>query len=177
MDHMELLCRLDDFTLAMVEQPLPPDDLVGHAMVQEALRTPICLDEAVTTPEQADMALELKSAQYLNIKPGRVGGLTPSVAIHDAAHDACTPCWVGAVDQTAVGFRHGLALASKANFTYPADYHPPGGMLQRDLAEMPAPVRDDADGTLHVRLWSEPGIGAEPDAKLLDDFCLARAVV
>ncbi len=45
LDHMEILQRLDDFRLALVEQPLPADDLVGHAMVQESLRTPLCLDE------------------------------------------------------------------------------------------------------------------------------------
>ncbi|MHC4399808.1 MAG: enolase C-terminal domain-like protein, partial [Planctomycetota bacterium] len=54
LDHMELLCRLDDFTLEMVEQPLPADDLVGHAMLQETIRTPVCLDESVATPQQAD---------------------------------------------------------------------------------------------------------------------------
>ena len=48
LQHMEMLCRLDDFCLAMIEQPLPADDLVGHAMVQETIRTPVGLDEGVT---------------------------------------------------------------------------------------------------------------------------------
>jgi len=177
LDDMELLCRLDDFFLAMVEQPLPADDLVGHAMVQETIKTPVCLDEAVTTSEQADMALELRSGQYLNIKPGRVGGLTPALAIHDACHEACVPCWVGAMPQSAIGGRLGLALATKANFTYPADYLAPGQLLQYDLAELPLPTRDEADGDLRVTLWSEPGIGVEPDPKLLEKSCLARAKI
>ena len=173
--HMEMLCRLDDFSLAMIEQPLAADDLVGHAMVQEAVRTPICLDEAICTPDQAGMALELHSGQYLNIKPGRVGGLTPAMAIHDAAHEACVPCWVGAMPQTAIGTRIGLALAAKPNFTYPTDFLPPEEHLEHDLAEPLLPVRDDADGPLRVRLWSEPGIGVEPDPGRLEEFCLARA--
>jgi len=173
LDDMEILCRLDDFGLAMVEQPLPADDLVGLAMVQDTIRTPVGLDEAVTTLEQADMALELKSGQYVNVKPGRVGGFTPAVAIHDACHEQCVPCYVGAMPQSAIGVRAGLALASKANFTYPAEFIPPERLLREDLAEVPQPVRNE-DGTLHVRLWSEPGIGTEPDPKRLAALCLDR---
>ncbi len=177
LEHMEMLCRLDDFCLAMIEQPLAPDDLVGHAMVQETIRTPLCLDESITSQEQADMALELKSAKYVNLKPGRVGGLTPAVGIHDACHDQCTPCWVGATPQTAIGTRIGLALASKANCTYPADLVVSEELLQTDLAAPPAAVRDSSDGVLRVPLWSEPGIGVEPDVGTLDRHCLAKATI
>jgi O-succinylbenzoate synthase len=175
LDHMEMLCRLDDFMLAMIEQPLPPDDLVGHAMVQETIRTPLCLDESITSQQQADMALELHSAKYINLKPGRVGGLTPAVAIHNACHDQCVPCWVGATLQSAIGARIGLALAAKANCTYPADYHVSQEVLEIDLAEPPAAVRDPGDSVLRVPLWSEPGIGVEPDPGLLEKHCLAKA--
>ena len=174
LDHMEILCRLDDFNLAMIEQPLPPDDLVGHAMLQEAIRTPLCLDESINTPEQAAMALELHSAKHVNVKYARVGGITPAIAIHDACHEQCTPCWVGAMPQTAIGARLGLALATKANFTYPADYFPSDQVLEADLAPLPSPVRDP-DGMLRVPLWSEPGIGAEPNPDLLEKYCVARA--
>ncbi len=177
LDHMEILCRLDDFMLAMVEQPLPADDLVGHAMVQDAIRTPVCLDESIATPEQADMALELKSGKYVNLKPGRVGGLTPAVAIHDACHDACTPCWVGAMPGSAIGARAGLALAAKANCSYPADFLPPEELLAQDLAALPTPARDGAEGPLRVPLWPEPGIGVEPDPEVLDELCLDRGKV
>lgn len=177
LQQMDILHRLDDFMLTMVEQPLAADDLVGHAMVQETIRTPICLDESITTLEQAEMAIELKSAQYVNVKPGRVGGLTPAIQIHDACRDANIPCWVGAMPQSAIGARAGIALATKENFRYPADFFPPGETIEQDLAEPLAPVRDGAEGTLRVPLWSEPGIGVEPDAKLLEQFSLARAKV
>ncbi len=121
LNHMEILYRLDDFNLCMVEQPLPADDLVGHAMVQEALRTPVCLDESITTPAQADMALELHSAKYLNINPIRVGGLTPAKAIHDAAHEHCVPCYLGLYPGTTISVRAALALAGLPNFGYPPD--------------------------------------------------------
>jgi len=71
------------------------------------------------------MALELKSCRYINLKPDRVGGLTPALAIHDAAAAQSVPCWVGALPQTGLGVRAGLALAAKSNCTYPADWLPP----------------------------------------------------
>lgn len=170
LENMEILYRMEDFTLAHIEQPLPSYDLVGHAMVQEALRTPISLDRSIPALEQADIALELHSCQYVNITPGRVGGLTPAVAIHDLCHERCTPCWVGAMPQSAVGMRTGLALAAKDNFTYPADFYPEGSLLREDLAPLPEleTVAAEDGSRLVARMWSEPGLGIEPAADVLD---------
>jgi O-succinylbenzoate synthase len=175
--QFEMLCRLDDFMLSMIEQPLADDDLVAHAMLQEAVRTPICLDEGVTTVAQAEVALELHSCKFMNLKPGRVGGLTAAVAIHDLCHENCVPCWVGAVPQSTIGARHGFALAAKANCTYPADFFRSDQFLQEDLAPPLLPARDPADGKQRIVLWPEPGIGAEPDPALLEKYCIARAQV
>ncbi|MGA2064736.1 MAG: enolase C-terminal domain-like protein [Thermoguttaceae bacterium] len=175
LEHMEMLCRLDDFCLAMIEQPLPADDLVGHAMVQETVRTPIGLDEGVTTPAQAEMALDLKSGQWVSLTPGKVGGLTPARAIHDACQAGGVSCWVGAMPQSAVGARFELALAAKANCRYPADFFPSDEVLARDLAEPLRPARDPADGVLRVPLWTTPGIGVEPDPACLEQSTLQQA--
>lgn len=177
LDHMELLCRLDDFHLTFLEQPLPADDYVGHAMVQETIATPLCLDESVTTPEQADIALELHSGKYLNVNPQRVGGLTHALAIHDAAHDKCTPCYVGIDRQTAIGVRAALALAGKFNFTYPADYFDSQSLLVDDLAPPLETANDEETGALLVRLSDAPGIGAEPDSQTLSRYRLQEATV
>jgi O-succinylbenzoate synthase len=172
--HIDMLYRLEDFMLAMIEQPFAAEDLVGHAMAQESLRTPICLDESITSPFQADMAMELRSCKYVNVKPSRVGGLTPALAIHDICHENCTPCWVGAMPQTTVGSRAGFALAAKANCTYPADYFAGDQFLVEDIAEPILPAKAD-DGVQRIPLWSTSGIGVTPDAALLEKFCIARA--
>lgn len=177
LDHMEILLRLDDFRLAMVEQPLPADDLVGHAMVQESLRTPICLDEGIATVDQAAIALELHSGRFVNLKPARVGGLTPAMAIHDACQEASVPCWVGAVPQSSIGARLGYALAAKSNCTYPSDLSPSPDLLAEDVVATLEPVRGGDENTLRIPLWSEPGIGVEPDLGRLEKLSIARAKV
>lgn len=175
LEHVDILQRLDDFGLAMIEQPLPPEDLVGHAMVQESVSTPICLDESVTSIEAADMALELESCRYMNVQPGRAGGLTPAVAIHDLAQKQGAACLVGAMPQSAIGTRLALALAAKTNFTYPADYFPSDDVLAEDLARPLLPRREGDDGTMRIALWSEPGIGIEPHAALLEKSTITQA--
>lgn len=170
LDHMEILCRIDDFSVEMIEQPLAPFDLVGHAMVQETLRTPICLGESIASLEQAEVALELESCRFINVTPGRVGGLTAAVAIHDACREAGIACWVGSRPQTAIGARAAIALAAKENFTYPADFISAGELLEEDVAE-PLELTRESNS---VKLWPEAGIGIEPDMDVIEKYCIDR---
>ena len=62
----EHLRRLDDFELLMIEQPLGYDDLLDHAELQRELRTPLCLDESITSLDRARQALDLGSCRILN---------------------------------------------------------------------------------------------------------------
>lgn len=174
-DDAEMFCRLDDFALAMIEQPLAVDDLVDHARLQQIIRTPICLDESISSPELALQALDLGSCRYVNIKPGRVGGLTPALAIHDACHAAGVPCWVGGMLESAVGARICLALAMLDNFTYPADIFPSQRFFARDLGWPPLELSTAVDGTPQVVAPEVPGIGAEPDPDLLAAWTIAHA--
>jgi len=177
LSHMEMLCRLDDFMLAMIEQPLAEDDLVAHAMLQETIRTPVALDESITTVGQAEMALDLKSCRYVSLKPGRVGGLSSASIIHDLCQENHVECFLGAMPQTAIGARIGYALASKPNFTYPADYFPAEQYLAADLAEPLLPQRNPHSGKLEIKLWTTPGIGVEPDIEAIEKYALQKASV
>ena len=55
-DH---LAELDAFDLIMIEQPLSRDDLVRHATLQSYLKTPICLDESITSVDRAEDMIAL----------------------------------------------------------------------------------------------------------------------
>ena len=123
------------------------------------------------------MALELESCKYVNLKPGRVGGLTAALAVHDLCHQHCTPCYVGATPQSAVAGRFGFALATKDNCTYPADFFPSDRFLAEDVAEPLLPTKDPTDGRQRVRLSSAAGIGVEPNRAQLEKFCIAQANV
>lgn len=176
-EQMEILGRLDDFRLEMIEQPLASDDLIDHARLAQVLRTPICLDESIRSPQQAEQAIDLGSCRWINLKPGRVGGLTPALAIHDACRAAGIGCWVGGMLESAVGARLALALATLDNCTYPADIFPSTRFYERDLAE-PALQLDhtDCQGPRAVCL-EVPGIGTEPDPERLAAVCREHVVL
>ncbi len=177
LQHMELLCRLDDFFLTMLEQPLPAEDLVGMAMVQDTIRTPLGLDEAITSLRQAELALELKSGRYVQLKLGQIGGITTAVKVHDACQEASTPCWVGMVPDSGVGTRAALAVASLENCAFPAGYLLPEQRPAVSLVPIPEPTRAGSSQPVTIRLWQEPGIGASPDLREVYRYCVAEASI
>jgi O-succinylbenzoate synthase len=94
------LSRLDDFDLVLIEQPLPADDLRGHARLAAALRTPVCLDESVVSARSAADAIALGACSIINIKAGRVGGYLEAVKVHEVAAAAGVPVWCGGMVET-----------------------------------------------------------------------------
>jgi O-succinylbenzoate synthase len=112
LEDLPQLQALDEFDLLMIEQPLDHDDLVDHAKIQSAIKTPICLDESITSSRRARHALELGSCQIINIKIGRVGGYSEALAIHDLCFAKEVPVWCGGMLESGIGRAHNIALAS-----------------------------------------------------------------
>jgi O-succinylbenzoate synthase len=168
-----LLAALDEFNLMMLEQPLAYDDLVEHADLQRRLRTPICLDESVPSLAAARAALVLGSGQIVNIKPGRVGGLTVARAIHDLCREQGVPVWCGGRLETGIGRAHNVALASLPGFTLPGDISGSARYFHQDIVEPAFEVNTDGTMTVPAR----PGIGVQVVMDRLDAATLRRAVV
>ncbi len=159
----ELLAGLDQFNLLMIEQPLDEEDIVDHATLQRQLRTAICLDEAICTPDDARHAIALGACRIINIKAGRVGGLLRSKQIHDLCRDAGVPVWCGGMLETNVGRAANVCLASLPNFSLPSDISASARYFHEDIAG-PSFVLQPG-GTMQVR--STPGTGVEVDRAAL----------
>ena len=168
---LPLFQQLDQFGLAMIEQPLPHDDLLDHAELQRHIRTPVCLDESIVHPRHARQALAQKSCQWVNIKPGRVGGLTNAIEIHRLCAEAGIPCWVGGMLESALGASLCVSLAMLDNFTYPADIFPSSRFYHDDLCERPLELIRLSDGTPGVVAESSP----EPHPDRLRRLCVQSA--
>lgn len=125
----------DAMDLAMIEQPLSDTDLHDHAKLQKQIQTPICLDESVKSVRDFELALQLGSCKVLNIKYGRVGGLSVALQLHNLARNAGVPCWVGGMLESAVGAGISIELATLPNFTYPNDIFESGRFYREDLTE------------------------------------------
>jgi len=156
------LKRLDRFELQYLEQPLGHADLLGHSRLAKEISTPICLDESVTTIEGAKEALRLKAARVINVKPGRVGGLSVAIEIARIARNGGAHVWVGGMLETGVGRAFNVALASQKRVDYPGDTSPNDRYFQRDLVKNPFAMEDG-----QVKPNPGSGIGVDLDRDFL----------
>ena len=147
--------ELDQFDLLLIEQPLHHDDVVDHARLQAHIRTPLCLDESIHSPEHARWALDIGACRVINIKVGRVGGLAAARHIHDLCAGRGVPVWCGGMLETNVGRATNVAVAALPNFTLPGDISASARYYREDIAGPDFVLNDDS--TLSVP--AGPGLG------------------
>ncbi len=157
-DALELLTRLDEYDLLLVEQPFDHDDLELHAELARRMRTPICLDESLTSAKTA-AAIRAGACEIANIKAGRVGGYLEARRVHDVASALDVPVWCGGMLETGVGRAANLALASLPGFTLPGDISGSARYYREDITAPFVPV----EGRLSVP--TGPGIGVEVEVE------------
>jgi O-succinylbenzoate synthase len=170
-EQVRALEALDRLGLAMIEQPLAHDDLVRHAELQRRLATPICLDESLSGEASAEAMIALGSARIANLKPGRVGGFQPALAIHDRCARAGVAMMCGGMLECGIGRAYNVALASLPNFTAPGDLSPSSRYWARDVVVPPWTM--DGEGRVRVPL-ERAGIGVEVDVALIEDLTVRR---
>ncbi|HEV8510058.1 MAG TPA: o-succinylbenzoate synthase [Gemmatimonadales bacterium] len=120
----QALRGLDEAGLLYIEQPLHPDELVGHARLSEKLRTPICLDETLRDARAARQIMTLNGPKVWNIKVHRVGGLGEVCRIYRLAAEYGAKLWAGTMPESGIGSQAALAAAALPLFVYPSDLEP-----------------------------------------------------
>jgi O-succinylbenzoate synthase len=155
-----LLARLDEFDLDYIEQPLAWNDIHDHAVLQQRLRTPICLDESIRSPEDARKALQSDAARVINIKVGRSGGYVNSLKIHDLAEAFSVPVWCGGMLESGIGRAHNIHLSTLPNFRKPGDTSSASRYFQRDIIEQKLEARD---GRMPVPAGAGIGVSLDDD--------------
>jgi O-succinylbenzoate synthase len=155
LDDADRLMALDAFDLMMIEQPLDYDDILDHAALQRRLRTPICLDESITSVKRAHEAIAAAACRIVNIKPGRVGGFAESIRIHDLCAGHGVAVWHGGMLESGIGRAANIHLSTLRNFSLPGDVAASKRYFDPDLIEPPIVVA--ADGTIAVP--TGPGLG------------------
>ncbi|GGJ05892.1 o-succinylbenzoate synthase [Alicyclobacillus cellulosilyticus] len=168
---LEHLRRLDDLGLAMLEQPFAPGDLIHHARLQQAVRTPVCLDESIRDAHDVEQAAAVGACRVVNVKIGRVGGFAEARRVHDACREHGIEVWCGGMMETGIGRLHALALASLPGFTMPGDIGPSDRYFAQDVID--PPVAFARPGVLPI----EPvtGVAARVRRDRLEAWTVERA--
>ncbi|MGO9659154.1 MAG: o-succinylbenzoate synthase [Acidimicrobiales bacterium] len=168
-EAVSCLARLDPYELACLEQPLGDDDLAGHAELARHLRSPLGLDEALSSCAAVVNALRAGACAVVNIKAGRLGGYLEAVHAHDVCAEQKVPVWCGGMVETGIARAANLALASLPNFSLPGDLSATGRFFETDLAG-PLPLR--RDGTIAVPVGPGGGVPIDPGA--IERFSTSR---
>ncbi|AVT28392.1 o-succinylbenzoate synthase [Plantactinospora sp. BC1] len=150
------LAALDPFGLLLIEQPLDEEDVLGHAELAKTVRTPICLDESITSARAAAAAIRLGACAIVNIKPGRVGGYLEARRVHDVCVAHGVPVWCGGMLESGLGRAANVALAALPGFTLPGDTSASDRYYRTDITD---PFVLDGG---HLAVPAGPGIGVEP---------------
>lgn len=137
-EHEPALRALDRHGLLYIEQPLAPDEIVGHARLAEVLRTPVCLDETLRDARAARQVVELGGPLVWNVKVHRMGGLNEVCRVVRIAWAAGAKLWAGTMPESGLGSQAALAAAALPGFVYPSDLEPSARWFgpARDLIEL-----------------------------------------
>ncbi len=171
LEDAALLKQLDAFNLTMVEQPLASDDIIDHATLQKQMDTPICLDESIHSLEDARKAIELGSTKIINIKIGRVGGLTEAKRIHDYCEAKGIPVWCGGMLESGIGRAHNVALTTLSNFTLPGDTAGSSRYWEKDIIEPEVIVNDG-----YIEVPQTAGIGYEVNRDTVESYTVDKKI-
>ncbi|MGH2812807.1 MAG: o-succinylbenzoate synthase [Actinomycetota bacterium] len=165
------LAQLDAFDLLLIEQPLLEDEVRAHAELATKLRTPICLDESITSARAAADAIAISACSIVNIKAGRVGGYLEARRVHDVCAAHGVPVWCGGMLETGIGRAANVALAALPNFTLPGDTSASDRYFEKDVTE-PFVLENG-----RLRVPQGPGLGVTVDTARLEEITTSAELV
>lgn len=170
---IDLFKTMDEFDLMMFEQPLAHDDVLDHAKLQKEIKTAVCLDESIHSPEDARKAIELSACKIINIKLGRVGGHAQAKLVEQAARENWIPVWCGGMLESGIGRAHNIAMATLEGFTFPGDVSASKRYWDEDVIEPEVEVTPH--GTIIAP--EAPGIGFNVRRNRIDKLKVRKVVI
>ncbi len=170
---IDKLKSLDEFDLMMLEQPLPYDDIIDHAKLQSQIKTPICLDEPIKSPDDVRKAIELGSGKIFILKNGRVGGHSQSKLIEQICRENNIAMWCGGMLESGIGRAHNIAISTLAGYTMPGDVSASKRYWHEEIIA-PA-VEVSPQGTITAP--DGPGIGFEVKHDRIENVAARNVVI
>ena len=143
----------DGLAIECFEQPCGADDLAGMAAVAARSPAPVVADESFRGADDLDRIVSARAAEAVNLKLGKLGGLTAALTLGHRARALGLRLMAGAMVETRVGL---LAMAHVVTAL--------GGVDWVDLDTSFLLADDPFDGGWtcdgpRIRLAADPGLG------------------
>lgn len=110
-DSQFFINNVFDAKIELIEQPVVASDLESLKKITELSHIPILADEAVFTLIDAKKVMESKSADMINIKLMKCGGVTKAVEILEYAREKKVTCMLGSMLEGPYSINIALYLA------------------------------------------------------------------
>jgi len=136
--------------------------------LQASVRTPVCLDESLESPELLERAIQLGSFRIANFKLQRVGGFHKALQMLETCRRNDIPAWVGTMPELGIGQAQGAAFASLDGFVYPTDVEASSRWFKDDIV---SPLIEVHDGM--IACPNRPGLGYDVDLTKLAQYTVA----
>jgi len=94
--------QMHGITVALLEQPVPREEIGGMRYIKEHIETPLLADESVFGLEDAQRVLQEDAADLINIKLDKCAGITQAVEIARYCGSVGKECMMGCMLEGAV---------------------------------------------------------------------------
>ncbi len=154
---LDVLPKLADLGVPVIEQPLPANRLNGYARLKKLGALPVIMDEGIVSTVELEEFIQLKLLDGVAMKPARCGGITEARRQIEKVLDAGLMFLGSGLTDPDLSLAASLALYGAYDLKYPAALNGPQ-FLSGTVLRRPFEV---ADGTLAAP--TGPGLGAEVD--------------
>lgn len=162
------LRKLERFDLEYVEQPLPLEDLNGHAMLRRQTCIPIALDESAYTLQDVSAIIRAEAADVILLDAHEAGGLLPTRKAAAVCEAAGIPVTLHSGAELGISTAANLHLATSIpNLILAIDTQYPN--QTEDIVTEPF---DFTGGVMRVP--QGPGLGVTPDRDKLQRLATDR---
>ena len=110
-DSLKYIDAIDENQIELIEQPVRAKDLDGLKTITQKSDIPILADESVFTLEDAKKIIESNSADMINIKLMKCGGVTKAIEILEYARENEIECMLGSMLEGPYSINVALHLA------------------------------------------------------------------
>ena len=156
--------RLERFDLELISQPVARTDWEGMALLRNALPMPVLADEGVHDPHDVLTCVKHGSADMVNIKVLKSGGLLPSLDMAGICRSAHLPVMIGSMIESGIGTLFSAHVAAILPNVFSTELCGPL-LLADDLLTEHLQIEEGS-----ILLNDKPGLGYEVDEQRLAEM-------